>query len=69
MVRRPRRRSLRVAGVPKAVLAWIDYDRHPEVLLINGDVFTEQDEEAITAALAGAKYTTRQVLEALIAGG
>jgi hypothetical protein len=60
-------RAQRVAGVPREVVAWIDHERHPDLLLINADCFTVQQEAAMTAALARQQYSALQVLSVLVA--
>lgn len=69
MARHTYRRTLRVDSVPWGVVAWIDHDRHGNLLLLNASVFTAEQEEAITAVLAGGNYTARQVLNALATRG
>lgn len=58
-------RSQRVAGVPREVVAWIDHERYPNVLLINADCFTAQEEAAVTTALTGQQYSAHQLMNAL----
>jgi hypothetical protein len=54
-----------VSGVPREVVAWIDHDRQPNLLLLNADCFTAQEEAAMTAVLGEREYTPLQVLSVL----
>lgn len=51
---------------PWGVVAWVDHDHSDNILCLNADHFTAQEEEAITALLAEGRYTTRQVLDAFV---
>jgi hypothetical protein len=55
-----------VSGVPREVVAWIDHDRQPNLLLLNADCFTEQEEAAMTAILARQQHSALQVINALV---
>jgi len=55
--------------VPGEVLAWIDHDRQPDLLLLNAECFTAQEEAAITAILRREQYTAREVMDALVGTG
>ncbi|GAA2948932.1 hypothetical protein ACFPN0_14785 [Kitasatospora cinereorecta] len=63
MATRPCRRAHRVTGAPWGVIAWVDHDRHDDLLLLNADRFTAQEEEAITEVLAQGDYSARQALD------
>jgi hypothetical protein len=65
MADEPCGRAQRVAGVPREVLAWIDHERQPNLLLLNADCFTEQEEAAVTAALTRQLRNAAQVVNAL----
>ncbi|WNI20312.1 hypothetical protein [Actinacidiphila sp. ITFR-21] len=54
--------------MPREVIAWIDHDQRPDLLLLNADCFTTEQEEAISAALAEQQCTPRQVLNSFVAG-
>jgi len=69
MARQPCRRAQRVLRVPGEVLAWIDHDRQPDLLLLNAECFTAQEEAAITAILRREQYTAREVMDALVGTG
>lgn len=62
-------RAHRVHGVPRGVVAWIDHERHGELLLLNADWFTIQHEVAFTAVLADGAYTAPRLLDALTTTG
>ena len=62
-------RAQRVQGTPAQVVAWVDYERHDGVLLLNADRYTAQEEAAITAALKRGDYTTPEVIAAFVTTG
>jgi hypothetical protein len=66
MANEPCGRAQRVAGVPGEVVAWIDHQRQPSLLLLNADCFTAQEEAAMTAALTRRQCSALQVLSALV---
>lgn len=66
MAVKPCVRAQRVSGVPGEVVAWIDHDRNPNLLLLNSTCFTAREEAAMTAALQGKQFTPLQVLGALV---
>jgi hypothetical protein len=66
MADEPCGRAQRVTGVPQEVVAWIDHDRQPNLLLLNADCFTAQEEAAMTAALTGRQYSAQQVMSVLV---
>jgi hypothetical protein len=45
---------------------WIDHERADDVLCLNADLFTEEQEHAITAALRRGDYTARELICALV---
>lgn len=62
-------RAQRVPGTPRQVVAWVDYERHNGVLLLNADRYTVEEEAAITAVLKRGDYTTPQVIAAFVTTG
>jgi hypothetical protein len=45
---------------------WIDHERADDVLCLNGELFTAEQEHAITAALRRGDYTARELICALV---
>lgn len=45
---------------------WIDHDRAEEVLCLNAALFTEEQEQELTAALRRGDYTARALVDALV---
>lgn len=66
MASQPCGRAQRVSGVPREVVAWIDHDRQPHLLLLNADCFTAQEEAAMTAALTREQYNALQIMEGFV---
>lgn len=65
MADEPCGRLQRVAGVPREVVAWMDHERYPNLLLVNADCFTAQEEAAVSAALTMRQYSVQQLMNAL----
>lgn len=69
MASQPCYRAQRVSGTPRSVVAWVDYERHGGVLLLNADRYTAEEEAAITAVLKRGDYTTPQAIAAFVTTG
>ncbi|WP_328439311.1 hypothetical protein OHA71_23530 [Streptomyces sp. NBC_00444] len=55
-----------MSGAPTTVAMWIDHERADDVLCLNADLFTEEQEHAITGALRRGDYSARELVCALV---
>ncbi|MET8826564.1 hypothetical protein ABZX40_36530 [Streptomyces sp. NPDC004610] len=45
---------------------WVDHERDERVLCLNADLFTKEQEQAITGTLRRGGYTARELIHALV---
>ena len=69
MATQPCRRAQRVSGASQDVIAWVDHERHADVLLLNATYFTADTQQAITAVLEQGEWSVQQVIAALVTTG
>ncbi|WP_143665753.1 hypothetical protein [Streptomyces griseus] len=69
MTTQPFHRARRVSGAPYGVVAWVDHEHHAELLCLNADRFTTQQEQRLNALLAMDSISASEVLGAIASPG